>query len=457
MDYSDRATIVGPATAFGQGGIGIIRLSGERSLNLLQAFFHPAHSDYPLHSHRLYLGVFGEQPDDPIDEVMAVYMKAPRSYTREDVAEIHCHGGMVSGQKIMTLLIKNGARMAHPGEFTLRAFLNGRIDLSQAEAVMENIQAQSALGQRMAVRHLQGALRRYCEDVKESLCDALALVEAWIDFPEEDLDPASQQGILAPIRRAAVKAQNLLTTFQAGRILRDGVGVLILGRPNVGKSSLLNALLGSDRAIVTDIPGTTRDTLEEHFDLGGLRVRLIDSAGIRHSHDPIEQEGVRRTRDRLQDADLVLLLVDGHAGITHEDEALLSECDPQKVLVVVNKSDLGLGELPGAAQWQEAVSISARTGAGIDHLCHRIRGHFIDDQTVAVAEGLMVTDIRHRNCLAQCLDAIERAEGTFQQGESFEFVALELRLALDRLGDITGETTPDDILERIFSRFCIGK
>lgn len=457
MDYSDRATIVGPATAFGQGGIGIIRLSGERSLSLLQAFFHPAHSKPPLHSHRLYLGAFGEQPDDPIDEVMAVYMKAPRSYTREDVVEIHCHGGMISGQEIMTLLIKNGARMAHPGEFTLRAFLNGRIDLSQAEAVMENIQSQSVLGQRMAVRHLQGALKRYCEDVKESLCDALALVEAWIDFPEEDLDPSSQQGILAPIRRAAVQAQNLLSTFQAGRILRDGVGVLILGRPNVGKSSLLNALLGSDRAIVTDIPGTTRDTLEEHFDLGGLRMRLIDSAGIRHSHDLIEQEGVRRTRDRMQDADLVLLLVDGHAGITCEDETLLSECDPQKVLVVVNKTDLGLAELPGAPQWQEAVCVSARTGAGIDNLCERIRGHFINDQSVPVAEGLVVTDIRHRNCLAQCLEAIERAEGTFQQGESFEFVALELRLALDRLGDITGETTPDDILERIFSRFCIGK
>lgn len=457
MDYTDRATIVGPASAFGQSGIGIIRLSGDLSLSLLQAFFHPAHSARPLHSHRLYLGVFGEQPDDPIDEVMAVYMKAPHSYTREDVAEIHCHGGMISGQKIMALLIKNGARMAHPGEFTFRAFLNGRIDLSQAEAVMENIQSQSALGQRMAVRHLQGELKRYCEELKESLCDALALVEAWIDFPEEDLDPASQQAILTCMRRAAAQAQNLLSTFQAGRILRDGIGVLILGRPNVGKSSLLNALLGSDRAIVTDIPGTTRDTLEEHFDLGGLRMRLIDSAGIRHSLDPIEQEGVRRTRDKLEEADLVLLLVDGHAGIAREDEDLLGECDAHKVLVVVNKSDLALAELPDAAPWRNAVCISARTGAGIDELCRRMRGYFISEQVVSAAEGLMVTDIRHRDCLVQCLESIERAERTFQQDESFEFVALELRLALDRLGEITGETTPDDILQRIFSRFCIGK
>lgn len=457
MDYSDRATIVGPATAFGQGGIGIIRLSGDRSLSLLQSFFYPAHPGRPLRTHRLYLGLFGELPHDPIDEVMAVYMKAPRSYTCEDVVEIHCHGGMLSGQKIMTLLINNGARMAHPGEFTLRAFLNGRIDLSQAEAVMENIQAQSALGQRMAVRHLQGALKRYCEEVKESLCDGLALVEAWIDFPEEDLDPASQQDILNHMHRAAAQTQNLLSTHQAGRLLRDGVGVLILGRPNVGKSSLLNALLGSERAIVTEIPGTTRDTLEEHFDLDGLRMRLIDSAGIRHSEDPIEQEGVRRTRDKLQDADLVLLLVDGHAGIAPEDVAILSECDPRKVLVVVNKSDLGLRALPDAVHWRDAVSISARTGSGIDELCRRMRGYFINDQVVSVAEGLMITDIRHRDCLAQCLESIERAERAFRLGESFEFVALELRLALDRLGDITGETTPNDILERIFSRFCIGK
>ncbi|WP_305045497.1 tRNA uridine-5-carboxymethylaminomethyl(34) synthesis GTPase MnmE [Geoalkalibacter sp.] len=457
MDYADRATIAGPATVFGQGGIGIVRLSGDRALDLLQRLFRPRRHLSAFESHRFYYGAIVDARGDLIDEAMAVYMRGPHSYTREDVVEFHCHGGAVVGRRVLDLLLEGGARLAHPGEFTLRAFLNGRIDLSQAEGVMEVIGAQSLLGHKIAVRHLQGALRERCDALRELLRDALALVEAWIDFPEEDLDPATQDGIGVLLRQADEQVRALLESFRTGRVLRDGLGVLILGRPNVGKSSLLNALLGSARAIVTDLPGTTRDTIEEQLDLDGLLVRLIDTAGLRESADLVEQEGVRRSREKIAEADLVLLVVDGHCGVRPEDLAILDDCGDKSVLLVVNKCDLGNCELPISLAHLPRVEISASTGEGLGSLRRAIREMFVDPDPDPVRETLMVTEVRHQDCFSRCSQVLARAQAALERRESLEFLALELRLALEVLGEVTGETAPEDIINRIFSRFCIGK
>ncbi|KIH77664.1 tRNA modification GTPase trmE [Geoalkalibacter ferrihydriticus] len=457
MDYGDRATIAAPATVFGQGGIGIIRISGALALPLLERLFHPRRKNKKFSSHRLYLGNFGLSAEEPIDEVMAVFMRAPHTYTREDVVEIHCHGGAVVGRRILEALVEQGARLAHPGEFTLRAFLNGRIDLSQAEGVMQLINAQSVLGQRLAMRHLQGALSERCSALRETLCDVLSVVEAWIDFPEEDLDPSSENRIRSHLQESLGQVKQLLESFESGRVLREGVAVLILGRPNVGKSSLLNALLGSERAIVTDLPGTTRDTLEEQIDLQGLRARFIDSAGLRDSSDPVEQEGVRRSRDKIAEADLVLFMVDGNQGLTDEDFGALGLCDFHKVLLVVNKSDLGLCDLDSDLQSLPRVHLSAKTGQGLDDLRSRIREFFLDASEDSCGEGLFVTEERHYDCLVRCSESLHRALGAHDDGLSLEFVALDIRQGLDHLGEITGETAPEEILQRIFERFCIGK
>ncbi|WP_305041457.1 tRNA uridine-5-carboxymethylaminomethyl(34) synthesis GTPase MnmE [Geoalkalibacter sp.] len=457
MDYADRATIAGPATVFGQGGIGIIRVSGEGALPLLRRIFQTQRPTSAFTSHRLYYGRIVDESGDAVDEAMAVYMRAPYTYTREDVVELHCHGGAVVGRRVLDLLMAQGARLALPGEFTLRAFLNGRIDLSQAEGVMEVIGAQSLLGQKIALRHLQGRLRDTCTALRERLCDALALVEAWIDFPEEDLDPATQEAIGGLIIQVHAQLQGLIDSFRTGRVLREGVGVLILGRPNVGKSSLLNALLGSSRAIVTELPGTTRDTIEEQLDLAGLRVRLIDTAGLRQSADLVEQEGVRRSRDKIAEADLILLVIDGHQGAVAEDLAVLEACGDKPVLLVINKQDLGARALPEAFSGLSRIYLSARTGEGMPLLRDGIRQVFLAREPQADQESLVVTEARHHDCFTRCLDALHRALGTLQKKESLEFLAFELHAALDILGEITGETAPEDIIQRIFSKFCIGK
>lgn len=457
MDYADRATIAGPATVFGQGGIGIIRLSGELALPLLQRVFQPRRPVAAFASHRLYYGAIVDVCGELVDEAMAVYMRGPATYTREDVVEFHCHGGAVVGRRVLDLLLAQGARLALPGEFTLRAFLNGRIDLSQAEGVMEVIGAQSLLGQKIAVRHLQGSLRDTCTALREKLADALALVEAWIDFPEEDLDPATQDAIGGLIEEVHAQLAGLVASFKTGRVLREGVGVLILGRPNVGKSSLLNALLGSSRAIVTDLPGTTRDTIEEQIDLDGLRVRLIDTAGLRHSSDLVEQEGVRRSRDKIAEADLVLLVIDGHQGVVDEDLAVLEACGDKTALLVINKHDLGAGKLSPPFNGLPQVRLSARTGAGMPQLRHAIRERFLAGDQEPGQQSLVVTEARHHDCFIRCLHALHRALRTLERSESLEFLAFELHSALDILGEVTGETAPEEIIQRIFSRFCIGK
>ncbi|MBE0599646.1 MAG: tRNA uridine-5-carboxymethylaminomethyl(34) synthesis GTPase MnmE, partial [Desulfuromonadales bacterium] len=304
-------TIVAPATPPGEGGIGILRLSGPRAAEILQSFFRPSRGSGPLASHRLYHGRLITRQGICADEVMAVVMRAPRSYTREDVAEIHCHGGPQVMRRLLDLFIESGIRLARPGEFTLRAFLNGRLDLAQAEAVIAVIRSASEAASQVALQQLAGKLSQAIHTIRDQLVEVLALIETEVDFPEDELELPSRQALQERVEVARGEIDQLLASFDTGRTLREGMAVLILGKPNVGKSSLLNALLGEARAIVNPAPGTTRDTIEENLNLGGIPLRLVDTAGIRHTTDPIEAEGVRRARAKIPSADLVLLVVDG--------------------------------------------------------------------------------------------------------------------------------------------------
>jgi len=449
-------TIVAPATPPGEGGIGIVRISGPSAETLLNQHFRPSRNISSLETHRLYHGRIFHR-DQMVDEVMAVLMKGPRSYTREDVVEIHCHGGMLMVRRLLDLFIEAGARLARPGEFTLRAFLNGRIDLTEAEGVIDLIRARSDTAAEIAVRQMEGRLSRCLFRYREELADLLALIEAFVDFPEEEVGTLERDRLEKGGRDVAHEMDRLIATFESGRVLRDGLGVLLLGRPNVGKSSLLNSLLGEARAIVTEIPGTTRDTVEESLVLDGLPLRLIDAAGVRRPGDPIEAEGIRRATAKVASADLVLLVVDGSRPTVEEDHLVLEAAKNANCILVVNKCDLPQVPLGKEFERFSRVRISARTGEGLDDLKAAIVAPFLGGKGGDVTDSVMVSERRHWEALVRSRKALERFLVGLEEPLSPEFLALELRECLDSLGEITGETAPGEILERIFSRFCIGK
>lgn len=450
-------TIVAPATPPGEGGVGIVRLSGPRAEVLLATAFNGRTAPAAMVSHHLYHGRLRRSDGTLVDEVLAVVMRAPHSYTGEDVVEVHCHGGSQILRCILDLFLAEGARLANPGEFTQRAFLNGRLDLAQAEAVAALIGARSERAARAALGQLEGRLSRQLHHFSSELRELLLLLEAHIDFPDDDLGALDQQAVSRRAEAVHAAMTALMMTFDAGRALREGVSVLILGRPNVGKSSLLNALLGETRAIVTEIPGTTRDTVEEQLVLDGLPLRLIDTAGVRDTIDPIEQEGVRRAREKASAADLVLLVVDGSQPLTAEDHMAMDLAPPDRTVLVRNKSDLpSVEELPGYP-FPSQLAVSVRQGAGLADLRAAIVAHFCGGGGGDAADGVVLTERRHRDALGGTLIALDRFLAAQAAGEPFECLAFELREALAALGQITGETTPDAILEQIFSRFCIGK
>jgi len=449
-------TIVAPATPPGEGGVAIVRLSGATAVDLLARFFLPAQRQV-LESHRLYYGRLVDSQEQPVDEVMAVVMRAPKSFTREDVVEIHCHGGRMVVRRIVDLFQQAGARLAQPGEFTFRAFLNGRIDLTQAEAVAELIHARSDRARQLAFDQLSGHLGSGIHQLRGQLLDLLALVEAWIDFPEEEIDLPVHQELQQQTTPIQDRLERLIASYHSGRAWMEGITVLLLGKPNVGKSSLLNALLQTDRAIVTDVPGTTRDFLEEGYSLNGLPLKLVDTAGLRESTDPVELLGVSRTRQRLQSADLVLLVLDGSQPPSDEDRAALAACRDRTTIVVINKVDLAAEGLVNNPTDLPCVHLSALTGEGIDQLQELILGLYPLAGVGDAAESLLLTEQRHWEAARQALAALQRFGAGLAHGLGFELLALELRSSLECLDEITGETTPDEVLERVFSRFCIGK
>ncbi|MEC4670678.1 MAG: tRNA uridine-5-carboxymethylaminomethyl(34) synthesis GTPase MnmE [Nitrospirota bacterium] len=482
-------TICAVATPLGEGGIGIIRVSGEQALAVVSQVVK-LRCGRPLESarsHRLYvsdiLPVVNPQENlgtsresCPIDEALVVVMKAPRSYTGEDVVEIHAHGGPLVLHTTCGALIRNGARLANPGEFTKRAFLNGRLDLAQAEAVLDTIQATTTSSLKAAQAQLRGTLSKEVDRMRDQLIHLLAQLEAGMDFVEEDITFIETKELEGALREIQGHLDQLLSTFEEGRIIREGARVAIIGRPNVGKSSLLNALLRTDRAIVSEIPGTTRDVLDELLNVRGIPIRLVDTAGLRETVDILEGEGIRRTQEAITQADLLLIVVDGSVAFSNKDRDLLQDHSQQRRLIVVNKSDLpsqteeseirailptnGSFGTGSEGEYSDLdgliVRLSAKTGEGMDQLRDRIQALFIHADFEPGSSPL-VTKLRHQCALKLVKEALDHALDSIGDQLSGEFIALDLRAALEHLGEITGSTSNDDILDRIFQEFCIGK
>ncbi len=458
MDTSGSDTIAAISTPPGEAGIGIVRLSGPDAVAIAERLFRAPgkKSGGALASHRLHYGfILDPSTGEAVDEVLLAVMKAPRSYTREDVVEINCHGGLLPLKRALMLALQSGARLAGPGEFTRRAFLNGRVDLAQAEAVIDLVRARTEAAEKLAMRQLGGALSGKINSLRDGLLDVCAHVEAWLDFPEEDIEPRSLSGIKEECAKAADEMEALVKGYDEGRYYREGLRTAIVGKPNVGKSSLLNALLERDRAIVTEMPGTTRDVIEERLNIGGLPVVITDTAGIRRAHDMAEEEGVRRSLEALKDADLVLGVLDGSLPLSEEDERVIDNLAGRNAILVLNKADIGRreGGLDGVGF--PAVRVSAKTGEGLEALKDAVFDACVSSPA-GRGEGVVVTNLRHRTALDASRKALLAAISALET-EPLEIAALELRESLDRLGEIVGAVSTDDILDKIFSDFCIGK
>lgn len=453
-------TIAAISTPVGQGGLGIVRVSGPDALKIADKVFR-SKKGVPsgLPTHTVHYGLV-EAEGQIIDNVLLIIMRGPQTYTGEDTVEISCHGGRIVLHKTLSAAIKAGARPANPGEFTMRAFLNGKLDLSQAEAVQELIGAQNELAFRVASRQLRGKLHDAVEAIRSEILDVAAVVEASIDFPEEDIELSSRDDLCEKLASAKQKTEDLLGTFEDGVKIVEGVNVVIAGKPNVGKSTLLNTLLEKDVAIVTPVAGTTRDLLRESLILQGITLNVFDTAGIRKPRGVVEKEGVKRSKQAVQDADLVLFVLDADAGLSEEDRRIFKEIGSRRHIIVVNKSDLAphVDEEVFAGDFGDApkVKTSALKVEGIEELKRRI-SETVWSHDIPSADQVIITNIRHRDALQQAKEAMNRALKAMQEGLSPEFPAVEIREALDALGVITGETTEEEILHKIFSTFCIGK
>jgi tRNA modification GTPase len=457
LNFDLNDTIAAIATAVGEGGIAIVRLSGPQSLSIAEASFRPdgktslAPSLAPTHT--IHFGKIIRQ-DRVVDEVLLAVMRAPRSFTREDVVEITCHGGVLPAKLVLDTVLQNGARLAAPGEFTRRAFLNGRIDLAQAEAVADLIHSRTELALAAANEQLAGKLSQRVNLLRDDLMRTLAHIEAHIDFPDEDIAPDTRAQLISRLQAGIAFIDELLRTANEGRILRRGIRAAIIGRPNVGKSSLLNQLLGHDRAIVSRIPGTTRDTIEETANVRGLPVIFIDTAGLREASDEIELEGIRRSRGALADAELILHVLDAAEPLHPADEKLLSEFSQKKRLLIRNKTDLPVRlQLPSGIS---ALDVCCLTGKGIEEVKDAIKEKVWAGEIQAGMWQVMI-NARHQDALQRARAGIERTVAALRDVLGLELAALDLRIAANAVGEIVGKTTTDDLLDAIFSQFCIGK
>ena len=444
--YQD--TIAAISTPLGEGGIGIVRLSGKDALSIAKTVFRGKLSHRRLN----YGHIIDPDQGEVVDEVLVSYMAAPHTYTREDVVEINCHGGPLPLQRTLQLVLRYGARLANPGEFTLRAFLNGRIDLAQAESVLGIVSARTEASLRLAVQGLEGRLSAAVRAIRSQVMSALAYLTVRIDFPEDEIEP---QDIVQPLSKALQSLHGLIATADAGIVYRQGVRTAIVGRPNVGKSSLLNRLLRQDRSIVTAIPGTTRDTIEEVVNLKGVPFLLVDTAGIVRSRDLVESLGVERSRKAIEQADLVLLVIDISEPITDADREIMELVGKKTALVAANKCDLPQQAEPEGLAW-EVVRISALIGEGLAQL----EGRMVDlalGGRVFVSDGLMVQNVRQKEALERAERNLSQALSGTASGLPDDFITIDLSAAASALGEITGETVQDDLLEAIFSNFCIGK
>ncbi|MBN2569656.1 MAG: tRNA uridine-5-carboxymethylaminomethyl(34) synthesis GTPase MnmE [Deltaproteobacteria bacterium] len=458
---STEDTIAAIATPRGSGGIGIIRVSGEKAEEICHLLFKPLKDTAFFQTHHLYHGtVISSHTGEPIDEVLISLMRNPHSYTGEDTLEINCHGGPLILETVLGEVIRAGARPAEPGEFTKRAFLNGRIDLSQAEAVIDIISAKTERGINLALSHMRGELSEKVDTIRESLIEIIVFLETAIDFTDDDIEVTASSEICDRIKKVTEDMKKILSTYGEGKLCRDGLKVLITGKPNVGKSSLLNRLLGEKRAIVTSIPGTTRDFIEESININGIPVHFIDTAGIRDVDDAIEKEGVGLVWEKAVSADLIVVLLDGSSPLSGEDHQVIEGNRGRKIVLVINKSDLPaqLGEvaLKALAPDITPLWISAKYGRGIDELKEKIYALAFDNYAEFDSD-IVLTNLRHKLALEKAVEILEQAGASVKKGLSPELSAFDIREALDCLGEIVGITTNEDVLDEIFSKFCIGK
>ena len=455
-------TIAAISTPPGPGAIGILRLSGPRAVEVAQASFRPLNK-MPLSQHRPHELVYGDLLDrdgQPIDRVLCTFSRGPVSYTGEDTAEFQCHGSPMVLSLGLEALFSRGARQARAGEFTRRAFLNGKLDLAQAEAVGDLLEARSREGARHAAGQLTGALSRRIGAVYSALVDIMAHFHAVLDYPDEDIDPFRMEELSGQLSRQEAALRALAGSYRRGQYIRDGVPCAIVGRPNAGKSSLLNALVGFDRAIVTNIPGTTRDTVEERAELGGVTLRLIDTAGLRDSDDPIEQLGVERSRAAMEEAALVLLVVDGTEKATREDADLARTIvgTGKPWVLVRSKGDIAgenADDLAALAQGAPLVSLSARTGEGLDDLGRAVEERF--PKGTEDKAGELITNARQAEAAGRALDCVVRAGQALTDGVTPDALLTDVEEALEALGELTGQSVREDVTDRIFSKFCVGK
>ncbi|UCF94009.1 MAG: tRNA uridine-5-carboxymethylaminomethyl(34) synthesis GTPase MnmE [Desulfobacterales bacterium] len=471
------STIAALATPAGRGGIGIIKISGAEAISIVAGIFRPAKASWgsstqlrrrpgdirsSFASHQLHYGhIVDFENNRVLDEVLVAVMRAPRSYTREDVVEINAHGGPIAVRAILNLVIKQGARLANPGEFTQRAFLNGRIDLSQAEAVIDIINAQTEKSLQIAAAQVDGRLRKNIEGIRSALTERLTQFEAAIDFPDDVGEIIDPEGVRASLEKAVVEPlRRLIANYREGRILREGLKLTIVGRPNVGKSSLLNQLVQKDRAIVTALPGTTRDIIEETINIQGIAVTLTDTAGLHESNDPIERIGIEKTLEHITKSGLVLFMVEAHHPLTADDHTIYEKVRSARLIIVINKIDLADNDFAEGipANWKrhEQACISALYGLGIDRLKDMIGLRAFGQDAIALDDAI-IPNVRHEAILRKTLEAANSVFREMQNGASCELAAIHLKEAINLLGEITGATAGVDVLEAIFSQFCIGK
>ncbi len=451
--YQPGETIAAIATPPGEGGVAIIRISGNNALDIAAEIFSGPVKAYKTHT--AHYGRILDRQKQRVDDVLLLVMLGKKSYTGEDTVEVHCHGGSLIARRVLEVVLQAGARAAFPGEFTFKAFLNGKLDLAQAEGVQELISAKNERAVDAAKHQLQGSFSQKIAGFQQALTQIAAILEAWVDFPEEGLEFTTMEVLCTDLSAIATEIEALIATFHDGKILHDGLTLCLIGRPNVGKSSLMNALLDKERAIVSPTPGTTRDVLEDSLRLNGLNLRLLDTAGMRDTEEHIEREGVRRSKEMMSQADLILLVLDAHMGFHSSDQDLLDQIPAGKGIAIWNKIDLPHAPLP-ALNFPHIVAISAQQKLGLDTLRQTIDS-VIWKKGPPSKEEIVITNVRHKEALTAAAEACRSVIGGLQTEISPEFLALDMRNSLSELGKIIGTNITEDILSAIFAKFCIGK
>ncbi len=452
------STIAAISTAYGEGGIGIVRISGEKSKEILNKIFK---SSCIIENRKMTYGnIIDPATDEIVDEVLAVFMKGPNTYTREDIVEINCHGSIISLRNTLNLAIKMGARLAEEGEFTKRAFLNGRLDLSQAEAVIDIIKAKTDRSFDVAIEQLDGSISKNVKEMRNILMEILVNITVNIDYPDEDIEEIVYFELEKKLLEIDKKIVKLLDTEKTGKIIKEGLKVSIIGKPNVGKSSLMNSILKENRAIVTDIPGTTRDTIEERVNIKNIQLILTDTAGIRDTEDKIEKIGIEKSKKSFNDADLILLILDVSRNIENEDLEIISYIGDRKTIILANKIDLNRKiqneDIKNIIPDSLIIETSMENGVGIDTLEDEIE-KLVFGGEVKQKESLIINNVRHAELLRESHKSIEDAIKMVKDGEALDFIEVDVKSAYDSLGNIIGETVSDDIIKEVFARFCLGK